>query len=559
MVADRLEQNRNAIREDARMSEGVPLSADYIVVGAGSAGCALAARLSEDPSVRVVLLEAGSKDRNPWLHVPIGYAKTMYHPTLSWNLMTEPEPELEGRQVPWPRGRTLGGSSAINGLLYVRGQHADYDHWRQLGCTGWSFEDVLPYFRRSEDQERGASALHGAGGPLAVSDIRDRNPLAVSFIDAAEELGFPRNDDFNGETQEGAGFYQTTSRKGWRCSSATAYLRPARNRANLTVVADAHSTGLLMEGRRAAGVKFQRHGAHLTIRAEREVILCSGAIASPHLLLLSGIGPAEHLRAVGVPVVHDLPAVGTNLQDHFQARLAYRVNKPVSMNTRTQSLWGQFLMGAEFALRRTGPLTVSAGTAGLFARVLPGSETPDVQYHFLPFSADKTMEKLHPFPGMTISACQLRPESRGTITLASADPRAKALIHANYLSTETDRRCMVEGIKLGRRLAKTRALGQWVEEELVPGEAAASDEEILTFIRRTGNTIYHPSGTCRMGGDPASVVDPELRVRGIEGLRVADASIMPTVVSGNTNAPAIMIGEKCADMVKASAKLQLAA
>jgi choline dehydrogenase len=541
------------------MSDMVPVSADYVVVGAGSAGCAVAARLSEDPSVRVVLLEAGSKDRNPWLHVPIGYAKTMYHPTLSWNLMTEPEPELEGRQVPWPRGRTLGGSSAINGLLYVRGQHADYDHWRQLGCTGWSFEDVLPYFRRSEDQERGASALHGAGGPLSVSDIRDRNPLAVAFIEAAAELGFPRNDDFNGETQEGAGFYQTTSRKGWRCSSATAYLRPARGRANLTVVADAHSTGLLMEGRRAAGVKFKRHGAGLVIRATREVILCGGAIASPHLLLLSGIGPAEHLQAVGVPVVHDLPAVGGNLQDHFQARLQFRVNKPVSMNSRTNSLFGQFLMGAEFALRRTGPLTVSAGTSGLFARVLPTSETPDVQYHFLPFSADKTMEKLHDFPGMTISACQLRPESRGTISLASADPHAKALIHANYLSTETDRRCMVEGIKLGRRLAQTRALGAWVEAEIVPGEALASDEEILGFIRRTGNTIYHPSGTCRMGGDPASVVDPELRVRGIEGLRVADASIMPTVVSGNTNAPAIMIGEKCADMIKASAKQRLAA
>ncbi|SDB70005.1 GMC family oxidoreductase [Belnapia rosea] len=541
------------------MSEGVPVNADYVVVGAGSAGCAVAARLSEDPSVRVVLLEAGSRDRNPWLHVPIGYAKTMYHPTLSWNLMTEPEPELGGRQVPWPRGRVLGGSSAINGLLYVRGQHEDYDHWRQLGCTGWSFEDVLPYFRRAEDQERGPSALHGVGGPLAVSDIRDRNPLAMSFIEAAAELGFPRNDDFNGETQEGAGLYQTTSRKGWRVSAATAYLKPARNRQNLTVVADAHSTGLLMEGRRAVGVRFRRHGTDLTIRASQEVILCGGAIASPHLLLLSGIGPAEHLQEMGLPVVHDLPSVGTNLQDHFQARLAYRVNKPVSMNTRTQSLWGQFLMGAEFALRRTGPLTVSAGTAGLFARVLPGSATPDVQYHFLPFSTSKTMTELHPFPGMTISACQLRPESRGTITLASPDPAAKARIQANYLSTETDRRCMIEGIKLGRRLAQTRALGQWVEEEIVPGAAAASDEEILAFVRQTGNTIYHPSGTCRMGGDPASVVDPELRVRGIEGLRVADASIMPTVVSGNTNAPAIMIGEKCADMVKAAARVRLAA
>jgi choline dehydrogenase len=541
------------------MSNGVPVSADYVVVGAGSAGCAVAARLSEDPSVRVVLLEAGARDWNPWLHVPIGYAKTMYHPTLSWNLATEPEPELEGRRVPWPRGRVLGGSSAINGLLYVRGQHEDYDHWRQLGCTGWSFDDVLPYFRRAENQERGESRLHGTGGPLAVSDLRDRNPLAHSFVEAAVELGFPRNGDFNGEAQEGAGFYQTTSRKGWRVSAATAYLKPARGRPNLAVVADAHSTGLVMEGRRAAGVRFRHHGAMLTVLAEREVILCGGAIASPQLLLLSGIGPAGHLQEMGIEVVHDLPAVGTNLQDHFQARLAYRVNKPVSMNTRTRSLWGQFLMGAEFAIRRTGPLTVSAGTAGLFARVLPGSATPDVQYHFLPFSAEKSMQQLHPFPGMTISACQLRPESRGTITLASPDPEAKARIQANYLATETDRRCMVEGIKLGRRLAQTRALGQWVEEEIVPGAEVASDEEILTFIRRTGITIYHPSGTCRMGGDAASVVDPELRVRGIEGLRVADASIMPTVVSGNTNAPAIMIGEKCADLVKAAARVRLAA
>ncbi|WP_043336290.1 GMC family oxidoreductase [Belnapia moabensis] len=541
------------------MSDGVPVSADYVVVGAGSAGCAVAARLSEDPSVRVVLLEAGARDWNPWLHVPIGYAKTMYHPTLSWNLTTEPEPELEGRRVPWPRGRVLGGSSAINGLLYVRGQHEDYDHWRQLGCTGWSFEDVLPYFRRAEDQERGESRLHGTGGPLAVSDLRDRNPLAQAFVEAAVELGFPRNDDFNGEAQEGAGFYQTTSRRGWRVSAATAYLKPARGRPNLSVVADAHTTGLLMEGRRAAGVTYRRHGARLTVRATREVILCGGAIASPHLLLLSGIGPAAHLQEMGIPVVHDLPAVGGNLQDHFQARLAYRVNKPVSMNTRARSLWGQFLMGAEFAIRRTGPLTVSAGTAGFFARVLPSSATPDVQYHFLPFSTSKTMLELHDFPGMTISACQLRPESRGTISLASPDPEAKARIQANYLATETDRRCMIEGIKLGRRLAQTAALGRWVEEEVVPGAAAASDEEILGFIRRTGGTIYHPSGTCRMGGDEASVVDPELRVRGIEGLRVADASIMPTVVSGNTNAPAIMIGEKCADMVKAAARVRVAA
>ena len=535
------------------MTDSLPIEADYIVIGAGSAGCAVAARLSEDPSVQVLLLEAGAKDRNPWLHVPIGYAKTMYHPTLSWNLVTEPEKELGGRRVIWPRGRVLGGSSAINGLLYVRGQHADYDHWRQLGCTGWSFADVLPYFRRSEDQERGASEWHGAGGPLAVSDLRDRNPLAEAFIAAAEELGFPRNPDFNGADQEGAGFFQTTSRGGWRVSAATAYLKPARGRANLMVVTEAQTTGLLMEGRRAAGVRVKRHGAALVVRARREVILSAGAIASPHLMLLSGIGPAEHLQAMGIPVVHDLPAVGGNLQDHFQARLAFRVKRPGSLNTRMNSLVGRIGMGVEFALKRTGPLTVSAGTAGLFARVLPGSETPDVQYHFLPFSADKGMQVLHDFPGLTISACQLRPESRGRISLASPDPLVPARIEANYLATETDRRCMVEGVKLGRRLAATRALGAHVEAEVIPGAAEASDAALLAFIRATGTTIYHPSGTCRMGGDPASVVDPELRVRGIEGLRVADAAVMPTVVSGNTNAPAIMIGEKCADLVKAAA------
>jgi len=536
------------------MADQVPQDADYIVVGAGSAGCAVAARLSEKAGARVVLLEAGSRDTNPWLHVPIGYARTMYHPTLSWNLITEPEPELHNRRIPWPRGRTLGGSSAINGLLYLRGQAEDYDHWRQLGCTGWAFDDVLPFFRRAEDQERGESRLHGKGGPLAVSDLRDRNPLAMAFIEAAAELGFPRNDDFNGETQEGAGLFQVTARNGWRCSSATAYLKPARGRENLIVVPDAHAEGVVLEGQRAVGVRFRRHGTVVTIRARREVILCGGAIASPHLLLLSGIGPAAHLQAVGVQVQHDLPQVGRNLQDHFQARAGYRVKGPGSLNTRVTSLLGKLAMGAEFALRRSGPLTVSAGTAGLFARVLPGSATPDVQYHFLPFSSSKTMMELHDFPGMTISACQLRPESRGTITLASPDPLAKALIHANYLATETDRRCMVEGIKLARRLAATRAFAGTIEAEVSPGPALADDGEILDWIRATGGTIYHPSGTCRMGGDPASVVDPELRVRGIGGLRVADASIMPTVVSGNTNAPCIMIGEKCAAMVLQAAR-----
>jgi choline dehydrogenase len=535
--------------------ESSALAADYVVVGAGSAGCAVAARLSEDPSVRVLLLEAGARDRNLWLHIPLGYGKTMFHPTLSWNLETEPEPELEGRRIPWPRGRVLGGSSASNGLIYIRGQAEDYDHWRQLGCTGWSFEDVLPYFRRAEDQERGADALHGAGGPLGVSDLRDRGPLARAFIEAAVELGLPRNDDFNGPSQEGAGFYQVTARNGWRCSAATAYLRPARGRANLRVETGAQATRLLFEGRRAVGVAFRQGGALREARAAREVILCGGAIASPQLLLLSGIGPAEELAALGIPVVHDLPQVGRNLQDHFQARMVYRCRRRgVTLNDRMASLRGRAGMALEFALFRRGMLTISAGTAGLFARVLPGSATPDVQYHFIPFSADGPGRSLHPFPGFTISVCQLRPESRGTITLASPDPSVPARIRANYLATETDRRCIVEGLKLTRRLAATRALAPFVEAEYLPGPEAQGEEALLAHARRTGTTIFHPCGTCRMGSDPASVVDTELRLRGIAGLRVADASIMPTVVSGNTNAACIMIGEKAADLIRAAAR-----
>ncbi len=541
------------------MPDMLPEEADYVVVGAGSAGCVVAARLSEDPSVRVVLLEAGGRDRSPWIHLPVGYAKTMYHPTLSWNYETEPEPNLDNRRLIWPRGRVLGGSSALNGLIYIRGQKEDYDHWRQLGCTGWSFEDVLPCFLKSEDNERGADALHGAGGPLAVSDLRQNDPLVASFVEAAVQAGIPRNPDFNGPVQEGVGHPQTTTRNGLRCSTAIAYLRPARARPNLAVITEAQTTSLLVEDGRAAGVRLQRHGAALTVRARREVILCGGAINSPQLLLLSGIGPAEELRAHGIEVVRDMPGVGRNLQDHLQTRMAFRLNRPLGLNGRKNSLFGLMGMGLEYAFTRGGPLTWSAGVANVFARVMPGSATPDVQFHMLPFSSDKPGPDLHRFPGMTVSTCQLRPESRGTITLASADPMAKALIHANYLATETDRRCMIEGLRLIRRIMAQPAIAPLVETEHLPGAAAESDESLLAHIRATSTTIFHPAGTCRMGGDEASVVDPELRVRGIDGLRVADASIMPTVVSGNTNAACIMIGEKCAEMVKASARQRLAA
>lgn len=530
----------------------LPEEADYVIVGAGSAGCALAARLSEDPGTRVVVLEAGGPARNPWLHVPIGYAKTMYHPTLSWNLSTEPEPELHGRRVTWPRGRVLGGSSAINGLLYVRGQHADFDHWRQLGCTGWSAEEVLPYFRRAEDQSRGADAWHGAGGPLAVSDLGLRSPLAEAFIAAGQQVGLPRNDDFNGAEQEGVGPFQVTARGGWRCSAATAYLGPARRRPNLVVVTGAAVERVVLEGREARGIAFSLGGALHTVRALREVVLCGGAIASPRLLMLSGIGPAAALRDAGIEAVHDLPQVGLNLQDHFQARMVFRSRRAGTLNDALRGWAGRLRGGAEFALRRSGPLTVSAGVAGLFARVLPGSATPDTQFHFIPFSADKPGGGLHPFSGFTISTCQLRPESRGDITLPGPDPAQPAIIRANYMSTEYDRRCMVEGLKLVRRVADAPALREWISAEYLPGEDCQGDDGLLEHARRAGTTIFHPAGSCRMGADDGAVVDPGLRVRGIGNLRVADASIMPTVVSGNTNAACIMIGEKAADLMRAA-------
>lgn len=531
----------------------LPEEADYVVVGAGSAGCAVAARLSEEPGTRVVLLEAGGAARNPWLHVPIGYAKTMYHPTLSWNLTTEPEPELHDRRIGWPRGRVLGGSSAINGLLYVRGQHADFDHWRQLGCSGWSAAEVLPAFRRAEDQQRGADAWHGTGGPLAVSDLPIRSPLTEAFIAAGQQIGLPRNDDFNGETQGGVGPFQVTARGGWRCSAATAYLTPARRRPNLTVITGAAAERVLLEGRQATGIAFRHGGAVRSIRARREVVLCGGAIASPRLLLLSGIGPAAELQVLGIAPVHDLPQVGRNLQDHFQARMVFRAARRGTLNDALGSRLGRLLAGAQFALRRAGPLTVSAGVAGLFARVLPGSETPDTQFHFIPFSADRPGGGLHPFPGFTISTCQLRPESRGDITLTGADPALPARIRANYMSSETDRRCMVEGLKLVRRVAAAPALRPWIESEFLPGPGCEGYDALLEHARRAGTTIFHPAGSCRMGGDPEAVVAPDLRVQGIGGLRVADASIMPTVVSGNTNAACIMIGERAAEFIRQAA------
>ncbi len=525
--------------------------ADFVVVGAGSAGCVVAARLSEDPSVRVVLLEAGGPDRNPWIHIPLGYGKTIADPSVNWCYHTEPEASSGNRRMLWPRGKVLGGSSSINGLLYVRGQAQDFDHWRQLGNTGWSWDDVLPFFRRSEGAIDPADpALHGTDGPLTVSPITERHELCEAYIRSARELGIPETTDFNGADQEGVGYYHTTSRNGLRMSAAKAFLKPAMKRPNLRVLTRALASRVTLDGRRATGVDAVIAGKPAHIKAAREVILCGGAINSPQLLMLSGIGPAEHLHDHGIAVAHDLRGVGQNLQDHYQTRIAYRCTKPITVNDIMGSTSQMAKVGLQFLLQRRGPLTISAGQVGIFTRTRPELETPDIQFHFIVFSADRPAEGLHKFPGFTQNVCQLRPESRGEIRLASPDPKTHPSIHPNYLATDLDRRTMVEGLKLSRKIASRAAIAAYIAGEYLPGEAVQTDDELLTYARTYGGTIYHPCGTAKMGQDAMAVVDAQLRVHGIAGLRVADASIMPSLVSGNTNAACIMIGEKAADLIR---------
>ena len=527
------------------------IEADYIVVGAGSAGCVVAARLSEDPAVKVLLLEAGGEDRGIWIHIPLGYGKTIADARINWMYETEPDPELHGRRVFWPRGKVLGGSSSINGLLYLRGQPEDFDHWRQLGNAGWAWDDVLPYFMRSEGRVgAGDDGLHGRDGPLAVTDLPDRTALCEAYIRAATEIGMPHTEDFNGAQQEGVGYYHVTARNGRRCSTATAFLRPAMKRANLRVLTRAMATRVVMEGRRAIGIAFTHAGEARRARARREVILCGGAINSPHLLMVSGIGPAEHLRENGVEALHDLPGVGQNLQDHFQARITYRCRYPVTLNDVMMSPWRMAMAGLRYAVSRRGPLTVSAGQVGIFAKTRPELATPDVQFLLIPFSADRPGEGLNKFSGFLQNCCQLRPESRGEIRLRAPDAGTYPAIHANYLSSDLDRRTLVEGLKLGRRIADRPAMRHWIESEHLPGADIQGDDALLEHARRYGGSIFHPCGTCKMGEGRLAVVDDALRVHGLDGLRVADASIMPTVVSGNTNAACIMIGEKAADLVR---------
>jgi choline dehydrogenase len=522
---------------------------DYIVVGAGSAGCVLANRLTASGRHRVLLLEAGGHDRHLWIHIPLGYGKLFADSRVNWLYKTEPEPELDNRQVIQPRGKVLGGSSSINGLLYLRGQPADYDHWRQLGNSGWSFDDVLPYFRRAEHQERGEDALHGVGGPLAVSNVCEPHLLCEAFIDAAQQAGYPRNDDFNGPTQEGAGYFQLTAKKGRRWSTAVGYLKEARRRSNLVVETNALASRILFEGRRAVGVEYRQGGTTRTARASGEVILAGGAFNSPQLMQLSGLGPAELLRAHGIGVTADMPGVGEDLQDHLQVRIQYRCTEPITMNDVVNSWRQRIGAGLRYALFRKGLLAIGAGYAGGFFRTSPNVATPDVQAHFIIFSGEASGAALHPFPGFIASICQLRPESRGFVRIKSADPAAPPAIQPRYLSDPIDRDTVVAGLKLLRGIMEQPAMQHYIAEERVPGPKLTSDADLLAFARSAGTTVFHPTSTCRMGADANAVVDERLRVRGIGNLRVVDASIMPTVVSGNTNAAVVMIAEKGAYMI----------
>jgi len=527
---------------------------DFIVTGAGSAGCAVAGRLAESGRHHVLLLEAGPPD-NPWIHIPLGYARTYVDPVVNWKFETEPQPQMANRRLYLPRGKTLGGSSSINGMLYVRGHHGDYDEWRQRGCVGWDWDSVLPYFKKAENQARGADAFHGTGGPLHVSDQTEKGELSKAVLQACVQAGISENPDFNGAQQEGCGYYQTTTSNKRRWSAAKAYL--SNPPSNLIIQTNAHATRVLIEHGRATGVEYQTAAGRQVSLARSEVIVSGGTYGSPQLLLLSGLGPAHHLQDMGIEVVRDMPAVGSNLHDHFNTVASWRCSKPITLNDLQNSAFRKALAGIRYGLFRSGPMASNGITAGLFTRSDARLERPDIQVNLFEWSTKERSRDAvtpHDFPGFTLSPVHLRTDGRGTVRLGSPDPFAWPAVLFDYLRTDYDIQAALFGLRLVRKIAAQPALKPYVVDEIFPGVDITSDDALLDFVRRTGVSNQHPTSSCAMGTGPNTVVDPRLRVHGIAGLRVADASIMPVVVGGNTNAPTIMIGEKAAAMILEDAK-----